>query len=440
VASKTEDDPSLPWPDRFAPQGLADLVGRSREVATLTKFLREGYKRGSPICVVHGPPGVGKSLAIRLLLREHGFSAVEVNGSMERSTQFLVSQLGTSISQNTPPGRRFALVFEEMDGIWVDDTAKGVIPAFREWLTRNKERDRTRPILFTANTIHGPAKLKQRLRGLAQFIRFGPLPETTLRVLWTRVGQKANALHLDFRLLVAQAQGDARQFLLTAQVAALGRGGRGGGNKKDLELDPFQLVSEILGTRTTRASSAALAFHLNATPYALPLLAENVHVGQVSEGKPCAADVATLTSLHAFLDTLCVHDVQVCSYFMTEIPWDSLVLAAMTFLRPHMKMGVTELEQVPQTFPSSSSARNTLFHFAVTKGPPPLVPPSCLRLDSWDARKRADLLAAPYLPECKACGWGVDTKTCLRFLCQDHGPQLVHPECADHKLSCKECC
>lgn len=61
--------------EKYAPKSTKEIIGNSAAVADIKRFLT-GWKKGRAL-LVHGPPGSGKSVAVRLIAGEGGYGLVE---------------------------------------------------------------------------------------------------------------------------------------------------------------------------------------------------------------------------------------------------------------------------------------------------------------------------------------------------------------------------
>lgn len=107
------------WVDKYSPKRIADLVGNKANIGHLEKWLRgfddvvlrnmphptEGGKNSSNInakaCLITGPPGIGKTSAVRLVSSSMGYHVLELNASdtrSKKSIEALLTDLSKSIN------------------------------------------------------------------------------------------------------------------------------------------------------------------------------------------------------------------------------------------------------------------------------------------------------------------------------------------------------
>lgn len=115
----------------FVPRTLTEVVDNRRSVDALDRWLALWTAKPlvlprSCVAMLMGNPGVGKTTTVRLLLRKHGFRAIEINGSDQRSKS-MVDRLRALIMQSSVDGvfGRTAIVIEEVDGLHVGGSGGG---------------------------------------------------------------------------------------------------------------------------------------------------------------------------------------------------------------------------------------------------------------------------------------------------------------------------
>lgn len=105
-----DKDLSLSLSEKYEPRSLKDLVGREKEVDELRKWL-SSRERTHRFAIISGVSGTGKTLLARLLLKEHGYSVMDVNPSVNKSKKDIVDVLSMC---NT---HKYAVLMDEYDFI-----------------------------------------------------------------------------------------------------------------------------------------------------------------------------------------------------------------------------------------------------------------------------------------------------------------------------------
>eukprot|EP01052_Picozoa_sp_SAG31_P024204 SAG31_NODE_2043_length_6582_cov_2.798952_6_plen_402_part_00 len=119
------------WTEKYKPTQSAHLVGNYNSVSKFGKWVAQSWKPGMPppkvrSVLLSGPPGIGKTSACHVILKEVGFDVVEFNASDVRSKTSVQAQI-ESMTQNRSMGeffqaanlstKRVALIMDEVDGM-----------------------------------------------------------------------------------------------------------------------------------------------------------------------------------------------------------------------------------------------------------------------------------------------------------------------------------
>ena len=82
------------WVDKHRPGRMDGIIGQSKGIQEMTDFIG-GWEPGKAM-LIHGPTGVGKSLAVGLLARERKHLLLQLNASDARSSGDIEDFLGNS--------------------------------------------------------------------------------------------------------------------------------------------------------------------------------------------------------------------------------------------------------------------------------------------------------------------------------------------------------
>ena len=104
------------WVDRYKPRRLSEIIGQKTQIESLLGWLRNWPADGPRGALVTGPPGIGKTTAVHLLVVEAGYTVVELNASNERSAA-AVRRWFEEASRSHCVGAKRVVVMDEVDGM-----------------------------------------------------------------------------------------------------------------------------------------------------------------------------------------------------------------------------------------------------------------------------------------------------------------------------------
>ncbi|UCH03886.1 MAG: replication factor C large subunit [Candidatus Thorarchaeota archaeon] len=149
----------LPWPERYRPEFLKEIVGNIVSVKGLRNWI-ESWVRGTPsvkAVLLIGPPGVGKTASIGALSRDYDLELVEFNSSDKRNKGVIENHVWKAATQQTLDGRLRIILLDEVDGL-SGTSDRGGVNAILKIIDETGH-----PIVMTANDPHSP-----RLRSLVK--------------------------------------------------------------------------------------------------------------------------------------------------------------------------------------------------------------------------------------------------------------------------------
>ncbi|GHP10287.1 hypothetical protein PPROV_000901800 [Pycnococcus provasolii] len=293
----------LPWPQRFAPQTGAQLVGNDAATRYLSKFLsswqvrmaledgtaartadvkkkrkrrasacsdsdgsdsdfespRGGCRRRRSCssssnamngCLLVGPVGSGKTAAVYALAEELGYVVREVNSGDKRSGQAILSLVREATqSHRATTGKPTLLLFEDVD---VEED-KGFHAALRTIVESTR-----RPVILSANS----SSAAEAWQSEVEVVGFEAVAEEDVELVVAAAAKEAGAsLPAEVvKEVAAAARGDLRRALLEAQVAAaaaVGGGSGGGGLVADAAAEPADAAAEPADAAAEPADAVA---------------------------------------------------------------------------------------------------------------------------------------------------------------------------------------
>lgn len=229
------------WTEKYRPRTLRDIVGNTEAIGALRTWLS---RWSSGAALVTGPPGIGKTTAVHLVLAAAGYEVLEMNASDERSATAIRRTLTEGMLQSsgfpTAAAKPRALVLDEVDGMSSGD--RGGIGELAR-IIRSKPKF---PIICIAN--ERTPRLRPLTNVCADFRFQRPMKSTITRALMGSVvakeGLKISAAELE--TLCERNGNDLRSLLNFLQF---GSTSVVGGAKDDLQrLDAFSATGRLFSS------------------------------------------------------------------------------------------------------------------------------------------------------------------------------------------------
>ena len=271
------------WVTRYTPRRLKEMIGGTGPITELSAWLT-GWGSGVRGALVTGPPGIGKTTAVGLIVRGCGYELVEFNASDERSAS-AVRKYFDEAKRSGCCGKRRVIVMDEVDGMSTGD--RGGIGELARVIASCAF-----PIICIANERGTP-----RLRPLASCcldIRFQRPTKTVIaKALYERVvkAEKLSYTVAQVEELCERNGNDIRSVINALQFSAASLIGGGkdphslqlkAGTKDELQrVDAFSATGRLIGGGDSRAVKEELVF----LDYGMiPLMVAEGYVAAV--GKP----------------------------------------------------------------------------------------------------------------------------------------------------------
>jgi replication factor C subunit 1 len=106
------------WVDKYKPKKLSDVIGHISQMNDLIRWLKEWKldTKEDRSALVTGPPGIGKTTAVHLIVHACGYDTIELNASNERSAS-AVRKWFEEAANSTHMGTRRVVIMDEVDGM-----------------------------------------------------------------------------------------------------------------------------------------------------------------------------------------------------------------------------------------------------------------------------------------------------------------------------------
>ncbi|CEP60908.1 Ctf18p LALA0_S02e02432g [Lachancea lanzarotensis] len=266
--------PEKLWTEKWKPHSFFDLVGNEKTNRRVLKWLRQwsplvfgetlpkgaagnwgGSKLGAEnsmeildplqrprkkILLLTGPPGIGKTSVAHVVVKQAGYSVMEINASDERGGSGIKARVHNALFSNTLDNQPVCLIADEIDGSLemgfikvlldiVNSDFKATQRILSGALTKSKGRRQrkknqgqvmTRPIIAICNNIYASAL--EKLRPHCEIIHFQRPSENAVVERLYHVSKKEN-LSMDkkqLKELTELSQGDVRNCLNNLQFMA----------------------------------------------------------------------------------------------------------------------------------------------------------------------------------------------------------------------------
>ena len=197
-----------PWVEKYTPQKTKDLVGNRQVISKISDWLANwprSIARNRRALLLHGPPGVGKTVAVYTIARELGFEVSEINATVKRSKKVLSELLKNATMMTTLTQKKGRLILvDELAGL-SGRSDRGAASALRDYIPITRV-----PMVLVTTDVSD-----QKIRSLLQLcisFEFQLLTASEITGLLTRICKQEQLSFEESGLqtLVTYSQGDLR--------------------------------------------------------------------------------------------------------------------------------------------------------------------------------------------------------------------------------------
>jgi len=226
--------------DKYRPKTVADIIGHKDHVQQITAWIRDwvtkcNAKSEQKGLLITGPPGIGKSSTVHLLIKSLGFHVVEYNASDVRSVSMLQGIMALGIKRL----RNEIIVMDEVDGL-ASGKERGGVGTLADII-----RTSTVPIICIANDLSPKLKPLQSACLCLKFHR--PVKSTIAAAVFAIAKKEGIAIgKAELETMCEESGNDIRSILNTLDFHRDHT--VDGFNKKDalLRLDAFSATQRLL--------------------------------------------------------------------------------------------------------------------------------------------------------------------------------------------------
>ncbi|MEM2940505.1 MAG: replication factor C large subunit [Thermoproteota archaeon] len=144
----------LSWVEKHKPTTLDEIVGNDAAKKDFIDWLQKWDERGKA-AMLHGPPGVGKTILVEVAASTLGFRLIETNASETRKAEYLENIIKPAAFNRSLFSSRMMIFFDEVDGISGDES--GTMNFLLELIGSSRV-----PIVMAANDPWSPQLYKIR--------------------------------------------------------------------------------------------------------------------------------------------------------------------------------------------------------------------------------------------------------------------------------------
>lgn len=197
---------------------LDNFFGNKKQCDEMEDYLRSNLSEQKPICLVCGPPGSGKTLAVRLVCKKVGFVQIYFDTAELRSKRELGKMLNLKSSKNIDTlimggnnYKKHVIVLDQVDNFFINSRNT---TDFIQYI-KKKVGNSTNPVICICN-LQYLTKIR-KLHRYCKMVKFEPLSDSDLIKLAdhliTKSPDEYKVPKNVVRKLVRLCGGDARQLM-----------------------------------------------------------------------------------------------------------------------------------------------------------------------------------------------------------------------------------
>lgn len=245
VAPETYNESKEMFVDKYSPKCISDIIGHKEQINQITNWLQswtEGYPETRGILVT-GPPGIGKTTTIHLIVKALGYKVKEYNASDTRSVSVLRGIMALGIKRLV----KEVIVMDEIDGL----SERGGVGEIAAIIKKT-----TTPIICIAN--EKPPKLRPIINACLD-IKFNRPNKSTIATALLKITKQENIgiSKVELEILCENNGNDIRSILNNLEF--YGKDTIESSNNKDsnLRLDLFSATQKLISNKNLSLDEAA---------------------------------------------------------------------------------------------------------------------------------------------------------------------------------------
>jgi replication factor C subunit 1 len=316
--------------DKYSPKSISDIIGHKEQINQITNWL-QSWDQGTPErsesgavvtaypetrgVLVTGPPGIGKTTAVHLIIESLGYKVKEYNASDTRSVSMLRGLFALGIKRLI----KEVIVMDEVDGL----SERGGVGEIASIIKKT-----TTPIICIAN--EKPPKLRPIINACLD-IKFNRPVKSTIATALLKVAreEKIDINKVDLETLCENSGNDIRSILNNLEF--YGSDTIDSSNKKDsnLRLDLFSATQRLIGNKKASLDEAANLVFVDYNM--VPLMVQEAYINSSRGSLEDACKAAEFISSSDIIDKRIhrTHDWSLLPHYV-----QSIVSAAKTVSGP----------------------------------------------------------------------------------------------------------
>lgn len=191
--------------EKYKPKTVADIIGHKEHIQQITTWLLEWNKASEQKGIlITGPPGVGKTSTVHLIVESLGYHVVEYNASDVRSVSMLKGVMALGMKRL----RKEVIIMDEVDGL-MGGKERGGVGCLADII-----RSSTIPILCIANDM---SPKMNPLKNVCLHLKFHRPTKTTIATAILGIAKKEGiaVVKADLETMCEEGGNDIRSILNT---------------------------------------------------------------------------------------------------------------------------------------------------------------------------------------------------------------------------------
>jgi replication factor C subunit 1 len=292
---------------KYKPTCSNEIIGNKNNINNLVNWIKEWDEtKKLKCCLVSGNSGIGKSLAIDLILNELKFNVIELNSDEERDKNYINNKIKPLLKmKKTVFGKNNAMIINDLDC----SSDYGFLSAIIECIKETKI-----PIICTCND-----RYNQSLKNITNYcfdIKFSkpPLMEIFKFVCNIVKKEQIRIKETQIRDIIENANNDIRNVLNNIQLLSCSKSSEFKKNKDLTQINLFEMSTTML-SKSCEIFDKYKTFWLDSDM--VPLMVQENYINNISKVKCEASQMENLS-----LSSDCISHVDLFESKIEMVNWE----------------------------------------------------------------------------------------------------------------------